>query len=433
MTRIPPAEQLGQLAEQLAMEARQGTEAEDLTSTLVRLGARKLIEELLEAETSDILGGRGRYERRHAGQQGLRNGYKRRHIDCAEGRLEIEVPQIRGVQGVCRPALWAALQRRTDVLERLVVEMYVRGLSTRDIEDALQELGGEGVCLLSHASVSRLSEQLWEEYEAFSERDLSGFDVVYLFADGVYESVRQQAGLQQAILVTWAILRDGCKVLLHMSLGSKESERDWLEHFRSLVRRGLRPPLTVTTDGAPGLIKAVETMWPEAERIRCWVHKMRNILDKVPEEVRPELKAHLVAIRDAADYKQGERLAEEVMEKYGKTYPSAMQCLRDDLAASLAHLKLPVLHRRSIRTTNLVERSFEEERRRAKVLPRFRTEKECLKLVFAVLWRASARWRGVRFSELEQKQLENYLETRKRLQQADQRLADLSQREKATA
>src|SRR5690606_10501528 len=112
MTRIPPAEQLGQLAEQLAMGARQGTEAEDLTSTLVRLGARKLIEELLEAETSDILGGRGRYERRHAGQQGLRNGYKRRHIDCAEGRLEIEVPQIRGVQGVCQPALWAALQRR---------------------------------------------------------------------------------------------------------------------------------------------------------------------------------------------------------------------------------------------------------------------------------------------------------------------------------
>src|SRR5690606_41246706 len=98
-----------------------------------------------------------------------------------------------------------------------------------------------------------------------------------------------------------------------------------------------------------------------------------------------------------------------------------MQCLRDDLAASLAHLKLPVLRRRSIRTTNLVERSFEEERRRARVLPRFRTEKECLKLVFALLWRASARWRGVRFSELEQKQLENYLETRKRLQQAEDR------------
>src|SRR5690606_29024769 len=158
---------------------------------------------------------------------------------------EIEVPQIRGVQGVCQPALWAALQRRTDVLERLVVEMSVRGLSTRDIEDALQELGGEGVCLLSHASVSRLSEQLWEEYEAFSERDVLGFDVVYRLTDAVHCSVRQQAGLQQAILVTWAILREGCKVLLHMSLGGKGSDRDWLEHFRGLVRRGLHPPLTV--------------------------------------------------------------------------------------------------------------------------------------------------------------------------------------------
>src|SRR5690606_31211712 len=226
---------------------------------------------------------------------GLRNGYKRRHIDCAEGRLEIEVPQIRGVQGVCQPASMgspSAPYRRTRTIGRGNVRAGAvdpghwgcaartwrrRGLPAvaRQRQPAKRAAVG-GVRGLQRAGPV-------------------GFDVVYLFADGVYESVRQQAGLQQAILVTWAILRDGCKVLLHMSLGSKESERDWLEHYRSLVRRGLRPPLTVTTDGAPGLIKAVETMWPEAERIRCWVHKMRNILDKVPEEVRPELKAHLVA------------------------------------------------------------------------------------------------------------------------------------------
>ncbi|MBT9258216.1 MAG: transposase [Clostridiales bacterium] len=170
------------------------------------------------------------------------------------------------------------------------LEMYVRRLSTREI--ALREWGGES--LLSHASVSRLS-----------ERDLSGFAVVYLFADAIYESLRQQAGRQQAIFLTWAMLRDGGKVLLHMSLGDKESERDWLEHFRRLVRRGLPTPLTVTTDGAPGLIKAVEVMWPEAERVRCWMHKMQNILDKVPEAVRPEPKAYRVAIRNAADHAQG--------------------------------------------------------------------------------------------------------------------------------
>src|SRR5690606_3252674 len=196
-----------------------------------------------------------------------------------------------------------------DVL-RSVYILYVRGLSTRDIEDALQELGGEGTSLLSHASVSRVSEELWKEYEAFTQRDLSGFDVVYLFADAVYESLRQQAGAQEAILVTWAILRDGRKVLLHMSLGNKESHESWLDHFRKLVERGMPVPLTVTTDGAPGLIKAVEALWPEAERIRCWFHKMRNVLEKVPKDTQVELKAHLMAIRDAADYKQGKQLAE---------------------------------------------------------------------------------------------------------------------------
>ena len=114
-----------------------------------------------------------------------------------------------------------------------------------------------------------MTEALWEEYEAFSKRELSAFDVVYLFCDAVYESLRQQAGCRQAILVTWGICSDGAKVLLHMSLGNKESGENWLEHFRSLAACNLPTPITVTTDGRPGLIKAVEAMWPEAERIRC--------------------------------------------------------------------------------------------------------------------------------------------------------------------
>src|SRR5690606_26391616 len=161
MTRIPRREPLQQLADQLAREARDGAQPEELTSTLVRLGARKLIEELLEAETADILGGRGRYARREAGQQGSRNGYKTRRLDCAEGRLQVDVPQVRGLEGVCQPSLWGALQRRTEVLERLVVEMYVRGLSTRDIEDALQELGGEGTSLLSTRLSSKGTTPSW--------------------------------------------------------------------------------------------------------------------------------------------------------------------------------------------------------------------------------------------------------------------------------
>jgi transposase-like protein len=291
--------------------------------------------------------------------------------------------------------------------------MYACGLSTRDIEDAFSEMAGDGSSLLSRSSVSRLTEVLWEEYEAFQKRDLSGYDLVYLFSDAVYASLRAQAGLKEGILVTWAILSDGAKVLLSMTLGNKESYEDWLSHYRDMVSRGLKMPLTVTTDGAPGLMAAVEAMWPEAERIRCWVHKMRNVLDKLPEEARAVIKPWLEAIRDAPDYESGKQLALSVVDKFSRDYPSAMKCLQDDLEASLAHLKLPSLHRKSVRTTtNLVERSFLEERRRSRVIPRFRGERECLKLVYACLYRASCRWQRVRFSDIERRQLEKYVEQR---------------------
>ncbi len=126
-----------------------------------------------------------------------------------------------------------------------------------------------------------------------------------------------------------------------MTLGNKESYEDWLSHLRDMVSRGLKTPLTVTGGGAPGLISAVEAGWPEAERIRCFLHKMRNVLDKVPEDVRPLLKPWLEAVRDAADYESGKQLALSVIEKFSPSYPSAMKSLSEDLQASLAHLKLP--------------------------------------------------------------------------------------------
>lgn len=405
MARIPPSQRLAERAEEL----REQTDASDLVNELVRLGARKLVQELLEAEVTDALG-RAPYERRAAAAtSGYRNGYKTRHLDTAEGRLEIDLPQVRATDTPFHSQLWGGMRRRTEVLERLIVEMYVRGLSTRDIEDA-------------RSSVSRITDRLTEEYEQFCARDLTDLDVVYLFADAVYEALRREASCKEGVLVTWAILADGSKVLLHMSAGSKESSECWLDHFRSLISRGLNPPLTVTTDGAPGVIKAVEAVWPEAERIRCWVHKMRNVLDKLPEADHAVVKPYLQAVRDAPDYATGRRLADETIAQFAQAYPSAMKSLKDDLEASLAHLKLPPVHRKAARTTNLVERSFVEERRRTKVLPRFWSEGACTKLVHAVLWRASERWRRVTFSELERRQIEQY----RRLRQAQKEQAKLA-------
>jgi len=295
--------------------------------------------------------------------------------------------------------LLSFLRGHTDVLDRLVAEMYARGLSTRDIEDTFRDV--TGASLVSASGVSVVTARLWEEYQAFTRRDLSGFAVEYLFLDAIYESLRLQGGAAEGLLCAWAILADGRKVLLHLTLGNKESYRCWLGMLRDLVRRGLRPPVSITSDGAPGLLRAIKETWPKSLRLRCWVHRMRNVLDKVPDAARAEVKAHLVVIRDAPTYEAGRQAAAAVLVRFERLYPTAMASLRDDLEASLAHLRLPVAHRKYVRTTNLIERSFLEERRRTKIIPRFFDERSCLKLVYATLVRASQRWQRIRVTDAE--------------------------------
>jgi transposase-like protein len=379
-----------------------GSRKADVGSLFVRLAAQKLAQELLEAARTDFLG-RDPYERTDE-YRGRRNGYETTKLKSAEGKIPIEVPQVREAAQPFRPALLEFLRGNTDALERLAVEMFARGLSTRDIDAALQQSTGDR--LLSRSGVSEITEVLWEEFETFQKRDLSGFELEALFLDALYESLRLRGGPKEALLCAWGIMRDGSKVLLHLTLGNRERYETWLEMLRNMVRRGLRIPVSITSDGSPGAIKAIEQVFSHSLRIRCWVHKMKNIVGKLPDDAVAEVKAHLIAIRDAPNYESGLMLARQVLETYTALYPSAMACLEDDLEASLNHLKLPVRLRKSVRSTNLLERSFEEERRRSKVIPRFFTEKSCLKLAFAVLWRVSGRWQRVKLTKRELEQLD---------------------------
>ena len=300
----------------------------------MKQAASMIVEQMLNAEVDDRLG-RVPSQRLGDQQAGYRNGYKSRRLKTAEGRVDVDVPQVRDYpDGPYRSEIWNALQKKSPALQRLACEMYARGLSTRDIEELLAELcesqGDLDQTLLSRSAVSEVTNALWEEYETFTKRDLAGFDVVYLFCDAVYESIRQQIGMgpSQAILVTWAVCSDGSKQLLHMSLGGKESSDAWLEHFRSLVSRNLPTPLTVTSDGAPGTIKAIEAMWPEAERIRCWFHKMANVLDKVPDDMREELKRALQDVRDSPDHPTGVKRADALIEKSSRSFPPRWRASR---------------------------------------------------------------------------------------------------------
>ena len=237
--------------------------------------------------------------------------------------------------------------------------MNARGLSTRDIEATFTD--EQGNCLISKSAVSEVTETLWEDYLAFSERDLSGFEVAYIFLDAVYEPMRMFKGRKEGILCAWTILVSGEKVLLHLDLGNKESYECWLEFLRNMVSRGLITPVSITSDGAPGLKRAIDEIWPLSLRIRCWVHKMNNILGKVPDQHKAEVKAFLTVVRDAPNYESGYQRAEELINRFEKDFPRAMSSFKGDLEASLAHLYLPVVHRKYVRTTNSIERSFGEE------------------------------------------------------------------------
>jgi transposase-like protein len=186
--------------------------------------------------------------------------------------------------------------------------------------------------------------------------------------DTVYEPLRRW-GRKTGILCVWGICVDGRTVLLPLSTAHSESDDRCVEVLRDLVKRGLQTPVAITTDGALGFIKAIEAMWPRSLRMRCWFHKMQHRHEKVPPQAWPACKALVADRRDAPTCEEGQRRQQALLAPYQATFPEACRCLEDDAEASLNHLQVPARHRQYVRTSNLAERAFEEERRRTKGIP----------------------------------------------------------------
>jgi putative transposase len=403
MKRVPPSERVSKELKGL-LRGEVG-EKEDLLDLVIERSMRMVLQKVLEQEVEDYLG-RGYYERRADSRAGYRNGYEAKGVKSAEGEIPLEVPQVRGSGETYRSRIIQELSGLSPQLKRLAVEMYARGLSTRDIEEAFRDpQSGRG--MLSKDAVSELTEELWEEYEQFCRRDLSGYDVVYLFADAVYESLRQQAGMKEAILCCWGITSGGHKVLLHLGLGNKESYQSWQEFFRHTIARGLRMPLLVVSDGAPGLIKAIGECFPDSRRGRCLFHKLQNIRAKLPQAAIEEVMPRLRSVYYLTDQEMAKLYAARLIDEYADSYPSAVQCFQQDFEACIQYMAFPAGHHRHLRTTNILERGFLEQKRRTKTIPRFFTEKSCLKLVYATMIRASQKWRRIKMSEFDLSLLRN--------------------------
>jgi transposase-like protein len=287
--------------------------------------------------------------------------------------------------------------------------MYVTGMSTRDIETVFIDVfETKGV---SRSTVSRVTERLHEDLEAFRRRDLSDENILYLFVDATYLKFRVESERKEPVLAAYGIREDGSKVFLHVGPGHRESYDNWLTFLREMTSRGLKTPLMVCSDGAPGLVRALNEVFPMALRQRCQKHRMENILGKAPREAHAMLKEAINRAFHAESYDEGWAHACQVIDQFKDRFPNAMACLAEDLEACLQCLRMPADHRKRVRTTNLLERLFGENRRRVKVIPHFFAEKAGLKLVFATMLAASRSWRGIKMNPILLRELDDVWET----------------------
>jgi putative transposase len=408
---VPPSAEIEEQIDQL-LAVGVGENPRESLSELAKLGARLIIQRAVEDEFDAWLG-RARYERRPAYQRGLRhsdsglrNGFRARRVQTLEGELRVEIPQLREAAEPFVSKLFPCSTKvlRTEPLRAMVIGAFVRGLSMRDIESLCEQAG---LGKLSKTTASRICTELRERFEQFKRRDLYEVQLAALFLDAVFLSVRPN-GPKEGVLVAWGFTEAGERVLLAVMLGMRESHEDWLELGRDLIARGLGAPLLIVADGAPGLIKAVEQCWPASDRQHCAVHRVRNLLAKLPERERERVRqAYWQALDDATCERDGkQRLGVLVDELDRAGYTAAATCLADDLDALVVHLRYPTRHRRRWRSTNLLERSLAEVKRRTKVIGRFPGETSCLTLVWAVLdlYITHAK-NGVRFSQLERQRL----------------------------
>ena len=308
---VPPSAEIEEQIDRL-LAVGVGENPRESLSELARLGARLIIQRAVEDEFDAWLG-RARYERRPAHQRGLRNydsglrnGFRPRKVQTLEGELEVEIPQIREAAEPFVSKLFSCSTKvlRSEPLRAMVIGAFVRGLSMRDIESLCEKAG---LGKLSKTTASRICTELRERFEQFKRRDLYEVQLAALFCDAVFLPVRPN-GPKEGVLVAWGFTEQGERVLLSVMLGMRESHEDWLALGRDLIARGLGAPLLIIADGAPGLIKAIEQCWPASDRQHCAVHRLRNVLAKLPERERERVRlAYWQALDDATGERDGKQ------------------------------------------------------------------------------------------------------------------------------
>jgi putative transposase len=366
---------------------------------LVREGARRILQEALEVEVEDFIT-RHRESRDAQRRRGVvRNGYlPAREIGSGVGPLKVRQPRVRRRDQGKRftSSILPPFLRRMPSVDNLIPALYLRGISTNQFEAALEAILGPGVTGLSATNIVRLKAAWQKEYDEWLGRDLSCRRYVYWWVDGLYFQVRLGVD-RPCLLIVVGTLPDGRKEWVAIYDGIRESKLSWQELLRDLKARGLEQgPALAVGDGSLGFWAALEEEFPASRRQRCWVHKVKNVLNKLPKSVQPHAKGLLNEIFQSPTRELAERALDRFLKEYEAKYPKATDCLARDRELLLTFYDFPAEHWQSLRTTNPIESTFATVRHRTRQTKGCGSRPATLSMVYKLGTEAEKSWRRLR-------------------------------------
>ena len=363
---------------------------------LAREGARRMIVEALELEVEEYIQKLHHLRDESGHALVVRNGKaKSRTVSLGAGSIDFQAPRVDDRRPAHRftSKILPPYMRRSPRLNEALPVLYLRGLSTGDFEEAIPALLGAEAAGFSASTITRLTRVWQEEREGWCKRPLTGKEYVYVWADGVYFGVRLGEDKQLACLVLVGALPDGTKEVIALQDGYRESTDSWLSLLRDLKRRGMPAPSLAIGDGALGFWAALRQVYAGTKEQRCWVHKIANVLDKLPKRVQPRAKDMLHEIMYAPDRQSAKEDIQRFEQEFQAKYPKAVECLLKDQDELLTFFDFPAEHWIHLRTTNPIESTFSTVKARTKRTKGAGSRKAGLAMAFKLLLGAEKHWR----------------------------------------
>lgn len=379
------------------------TEVRNTLDDYIRKAIQEKLPELLEEEIQEYIG-RQRYERHSTdAQKQYRNGYgKKRRISSGCGTISLQVPRLREPY---ESKIIGRYQRMTDGVLSTLPDLYLHGLATGDFGQCLHLMLGEDAPL-SNSTIVRLKDRWKKEYSDWKHRQLQD-EYLYVWLDGVYPKAGPKDD-KMALLVAVGVNRRGQKEILAIEEGYRESFESWRDLLRDLKKRGVRWIGLVVADGIAGVWKSLREVFPGSRQQRCWIHKMRNILDKVPKHAEDEVREELRAMYYARTEKDALRLKAEFIQKYRSLYPKAVESLKEAGQRLFTYFVFPKCHWPSIKSTNVIESIFSSVKLRTDAARRIRRRDSATYLVYKLLMVAEGNLNRIHGFKLVHKTIEYF-------------------------